>query len=266
MVFDLIKADHKLFKNKMIFLYRMKNGIFLEMPPDEVIKEEYFSGYEEKRDIIWHELIMLRMNLSVLEKLSKFPYKLLGHKEFAFFKLIIYNFKRMIVLGMWRIVEDNDPKSMTLRKFKNCIKRDYIKLEHRKNFKKQEKKLNEIEKNINSKIIKLRKKQIAHFDKNYALSPEKETITLEEITKAWKSIKELFDLLCFGHQYEVTPLEFMGETGVDEFLNMLAINSHKFSLPESNPEAWKIFRSKLSGEDIEKINEYRVKNGKDPIM
>jgi len=244
----------------------MQNENFLEKTPKEFIKEEYLSEYEEKRNIIWKNLLIpLRMNLFVLEKLLNFPYKIIDYKEFAFFKLLIYNFKRMSILGMWKIMEDTDQKSITLTKFRNSVFLN-IKQEYKEDLKKKLGEINRIEKNIRSKIKKLRHKEIAHLDENYVLSPEKEVITVREITESWKLIRELFDLLCFGHRYESLPLEFTGEkTGVDEFLNFLAINSQNFNLPESNPKAWKIFRSKLSREDIEKINEYRVKNGKDPV-
>lgn len=244
----------------------MQNKNFLDTSPKEVIKQEYFSEYKEKIDIIYKKLMYLRMNLFVIEKLLNFPYKLLGHNELVFFRLMIYNFKRMIILDMWKIMEDTDPRSITLKKFKNRIKKAYIKPKYIEIFKRREKELKKIEKDIILKITKLRHEEIAHFNENYAISPEEDIITFEEVKKMWKFIKELFDMLCFGDRYGLILSEFRGKkTGVDEFLNFLATNSSNFNLPESNPKAWERFRSKLNEEDIKKINEYRVKSGKDPI-
>jgi hypothetical protein len=248
----------------------MTNENFSEILPNEVIKEEYLSEYEEKREIIWKALIHLRTNLFILEKLQYFPFVLLSPDELIFLNSTIKNILNSSILILWNL-NDKNSSSITLKNFKQEVWR-HVKAEYKEEFQRvlKESRFNNNEKKIISKIEILRNKIIAHFDEKYLRSKKNfdkaEKLSFKELGKIYSSLEELFDTLCFGHEHRTLLMNYMkGETDIDKILNLIAANSHAFNLPESNPKAWDIFQKKLTKEDREKINEYRIKNGKDPI-
>jgi len=247
-----------------------------ELQPADVIESSWLEEYEESIQRMWQELVLLNSNLYILDKLLSFPFDLfVAPDRRAFFRLVEINLFRSCIMIVWKLVADRGPDSLTLRRFKNEI-REHIRCKYSGGFDAalKETKFDKQTAQLLQPIKALRNKRIAHLDKDFNLSPEQREemrVSLSDLKVVRDALNQLFELLCFGHQRVVLPIEYYPEVenppGVDarsdieEFLDNIARDSPLLNMPENEPQHWPYDRRSLSKDDLQRLNEYRRKFG-----
>jgi len=228
-------------------------------------------------NLLWlEELVLLNSNLYILEKLLDFPFDLFVMPDRrTFFRLVEINLFRSCIMIVWGLVEDPDPGSLTLLRFKNEIRR-HIRPQYASSFDVdlKEAKFDRQIKQVRDRVRTLRNKRIAHLDRDFNLSPQqmKEMrVSLSDLRALRDALNKLFKVLCFRCQRSVLPIEYHPEVihppGVDarsdieELLDNIARNSALLNMRENEPDRWPYFRQGLPNEVLRVVNEYRRKFG-----
>ena len=245
-----------------------------ELQPADVIESSWLEEYERSTHLLWWELVRLNSNLYILDKLLGFRFDLFlpmpGQR--TFFNMVIWNLFEFSILTAWKLYED----TLTLRGFKNEIREHIDNEEYKSGF---DGALKEIKferqiRPLRDRIKALRNKRIAHLDKDFNLSPEQIEeirVSLSDLGKFRDALNQLFELLCFGHQRSVLPIEYHPEVirppGVDarsdieRLLDNIARDSPLLNMPENEPDRWPYFRQGLPSDVLRVVNEYRRKVG-----
>jgi len=245
-----------------------------EVQPADVIESSWLEEYERSIHLLWWELVRLNSNLYILDKLLSFPFDLFlpmpGQR--TFFNIVLWNLFDFSILTACKLVED----TLTLRSFKNEIRQNIRSKEYKSGF---DAVLKEIKferqiRPLRDRIKTLRDKRIAHLDKDFHLSPQqiKEMrVSLSDLMMLRDALNQLFELLCFGRQRSVVPIEYNPEVrhppGVDarsdieKLLDNIARDSPLSNMPENEPDRWPYFRQGLPMDVLQLLNEYRRKFG-----
>jgi len=91
------------------------------LKPKEVIKEEWCQEYEDQIEMIWSQIVRLNLNLFVLEKIIKFPFKLFFPLGVPFWELVYHSLFETNILIIWEIAIDNDKNILTIKRLKNEV-------------------------------------------------------------------------------------------------------------------------------------------------
>lgn len=244
-----------------------------EVQPAEVIESSWLEEYERSIDRIWQQLVRLNINLYILDKLLNFPFDLFSPMpgQRTFFSIVRANLFEFSILTAWKMVED----TLTLRRFKNEI-RQHIRCKYKNSFDValKETKFERQIKPLVKPLKTLRDKRIAHLDKDFNLSSQqiKEMrVSLSDLRVLRDALNQLFEVLCFGYQRHVLPIEYNPEVwhppGVDarsdieRLLDNVARDSPLLNMPENEPDRWPYFREGLPTDVLQVLNEYRRKFG-----
>ena len=248
-----------------------------EAQPTHVIESSWLEEYEQGMNLLWlQELVLLNSNLYILEKLLDFPFDLFVMPDRrTFFRLVQINLFRSCIIIVWKLVEDPDPSALTLLRFKNEVRR-HIRPQYASSFDAalKETKFDKQIEQLLEPIRTLRNKRIAHLDKGFNLPPEqiKELrVSLSDLMVLRDTLNQLFEVLCFGCQRSVLPIEYNPEVrhppGVDarsdieKFLDNVVKDSPLLNMPENEPDRWPYFREGLPTDALQVLNEYRRKFG-----
>ena len=257
-----------------------------DMPPKDVIEPSWYASYEQNIEAVWWQLVRLNSTFFVLEKILSFPFDLFqpmpGTKNF--WKLVENALFETCVLIIWRVGVDNVyNEGLTLQQLKNQIfqhlRREDYHIQLKDIFKK-----GHFDGRISSlepKIREIRHNYIAHYNlaKNVSPTPEQikqRPLLLSELKQYQNTLNDYFDLLCFGHQRALLPIDYHPDvihpvgtdsrSDIERLLDNVARESSLLNLPENNPDHWNAFRRNLSKENIQTINKYRVKFELPPVQ
>ena len=244
--------------------------------PVDVIQPSWLNSYDQRIELLWWELVLLNSNLFTLEKLSAFPFRLfLEPLRGSFFSLVQVNLFNMCIVTIRKLVEEKDPRSLTLSRFKQDVQ-SHIRPKYRSAL---DAALDEVRFDVTlsdllERARKIRNKRIAHFDREFNLSPEQRgqiRLSLSQLMKLREGLDRLFETLCFGHgravlpwQYDPRvqhPLDLDTRSDIEELLDGVAKDSHILNMPEQQPDSWPHFREGLSEEELQMLNQYRTKFG-----
>jgi hypothetical protein len=184
------------------------------------------------------------------------------------------------VLIIWKVVVDNAfGEGITLQQFRNEIIQHIQRNEYREEFKKMLKDI-DFEKTVsifNSKIREIRHNYVAHLNLAKHISPTPEEIKqrsllFDELKKYCGIINSFFDILCFGHQKALLPIEYHPDvihpagidsrSDIEKLLDDVARNSDILNMPEKYPDNWAmLIRNQLFSENLTILNKYRRKFG-----
>lgn len=242
----------------------------------DVIEVSWFPTYERQRDILWQQLINLNYNIFLIEKIETFPFDVfLPLYDNRIFWVFTKNaLIEASLMGIWRIVVDADSSALTLRKFKNHIFQHMLDYSSKEQLKQA---LREVDfetriVSLETKVRHARHNYLAHLNSDSHINPNPLVITqnamnLSELKDILNVSRELFDVLCFSHRYELWLWGYLGkvrernETDIDELLDAIARNNPKLNMPEKDPEVWEEMRSEMSEHEIIVLNTYRRKFG-----
>jgi hypothetical protein len=251
--------------------------------PENLVRPECLEEYKRELEAVWWQLVRLNSSLFILRKLSDYPFELLFlQDDLHFWDLTIAGLSDTCIMIACKLAIDNDDDSrvLTIYSLRDNIKDCYLIDNHRQKFEEKLCKCPEIT-DPKSKIIKLRNNQLAHFNRDWNVSPtpleiREREITLEELEKIRDALNNIFDILCLGHYYEkLPPTYFMRterpedekhKTDVENILYSISKDNALINMPEEQPKFWPHFRGNLSNEDVDRINVWREKVGKPKVL
>lgn len=240
----------------------------------DVIIEGWLETYENERDALYRELIELNSTIFTLAKIENFPFSLFipFYDDRIFWHITRNALIERVIMIAWRIIIDSDPKALTLRRFRDDIRKN----SHSKGILILEETLKQLDfeqrmSELERKIIYARHNYLAHY--NYKLNidltnpPMNLQLNLDDFKNIIEVVRELFDALCFTHRHSLwlwgysENYRIQERTDIDKMLDLLAERSVWLKMPEVDPELWEENRAKLSEFQLKQFNLYRAKFG-----
>lgn len=249
-----------------------------KLNPSEILEPSSLKSYEETLKLIWGQVLRLRSNLFILDKLSHFPsvpeYLFFKHQDF--FTLANIAFTEGSVLIITKLTTDGKDL-LSMPRFKNWIKQ-HIKHGYQEDFNRLLKvsRFGKTIKNSRESVKEIRNNRIAHLvvDNNLCLKVVTDKIPYQKMISIASELKGLFDLLCFDIEHLTLPLQYDptvqhpvgsdSRSDIEYFLDLLIQDSHLFRMPDESPY-WNIEKETFSPEIINILNKYRRKFGKSEV-
>lgn len=249
-----------------------------ETTPEELIDSAWLDDYEGQITAVWWELVRLSSDIFILEKIEAFSFELFQPVREPFWVLVSRGLFDSSVMTVWKLAFDRHRNAITLPRLRNGIMEHLQSEEYRS-------RLRDVLRSVNfdgslasleRRIRDIRNKMLAHVDfevhtHSDPLQVEALSLRLSELVQLQTTIHSLFRTLCFGRQKAVYPIYYHPDVrhppGVDSrpdverLLDCVAKESAVLNMPEQQPEVWPHWRSNLSSEFIETLNQYRRKFG-----
>lgn len=215
---SLLRLKELIAPNKCINRYMVNSMIdYSNIHPEQILREEFNEEYESNIQSIWWQLVDFGSSLIALEKIINFRFDLfVEQRYYHFWALTKKALFESCLLTIWRVLIDNsNSEGLTLNQLKNKIMKNFREKETISEFKENHKLL-EIEEDIyelKDKVKNIRNNHIAHFNLeiNEKITKKKlydQKISFKEIKSIEKYIINYFNLLCFGYQRSVYPIEY----------------------------------------------------------
>jgi hypothetical protein len=249
-----------------------------DMLPEELIHHSWLNCYERQVTAIWWQLVRLSSNIFILDKLAAFPFQLLVPEPLPFWELVRSNFADMSVMIIWRITLDSSTDAVTIRRLRNGIMQNLKRTEDLNELKRVlqqvgfERGISELE----PQVREIRNKVLAHsnmpsYDHTNDVASVPPSLSLSDLMALQEKLHALFRTLCFGRQRAVYPLEYHPDVShpvgtddrpdIERLLDWVARESVVLNLPERQPQHWAHWRTNLSAEQLETLNQYRQRFG-----
>jgi hypothetical protein len=243
---------------------------------EEVLTPIGLDEYNQVMDAFHTSLYRLRTSLFIVDQIEEFPFDLFTTTDDRIFlSHVVMVFMDDALMTVYKLVVD-DKYSYTVQQLKNKIVEigGFIREEYRKSF------LDHIEalyfeqktKQVRSLVNALRNDRVGHSTRDWVLG--KSTIPLLELTKfrdLIKATQELFNALCFTTDRRLLPVSYDptvthphgadARPDIEKYLDSIAKDSYILNMPEDErfPGDWIEERKRLTPEQIEQINYYRLK-------
>ena len=242
---------------------------------DQIILDKKLDDYDKMVVVIWDELVILRSNFIIIEKIVKFPFSTFGLNDSnssSFWSNVFVALFENCINKIWNLVYDKPEKYLTLITLREAIRERLIKEEFKEAFNEEissikfESKIEDIKKKING----LRHNIISHlqpkFNLNRGVSYNEFAVNLSEFEQIILTADNLFQVLCF-HSKGTLLVDFLRSqngvnySDVEGIFDSVVKNSDVYKMPDEQPDFWPSYRESLSRTDIEIINKYRKKFG-----
>ncbi len=250
----------------------------------DFMEQEELAEYEKDLNKIRREIIRLNSNLYILQKLSEFPYEIFYPQntdvERIFLTSFYQNTFEVCLSIIWKVYLDNKgyQKTITINKLKNRIlknlkNRNEVKGEKFKNYLAGEFSSKTQTRELENRIILVRKKFIHHLDSldNNEEFLSKSSFEINELQELVEIINKKFEVISLARPFrfpvnflECDPNDINNENGLDRILDMFIKNSYKLNSPESYPLLWETENSRkivIKNSQLEEFNFYRKKFG-----
>jgi hypothetical protein len=230
---------------------------------ENVIKsDEYLGEYMRTKDLFFWELNNLHEIIEIAKQLDEFDFDLFPpttdyDKEYLYF-IKSQNWLNLqnAVLIITRLTSDKN--GFTLFKFRDALCSKWIKEEYKEELARRLKSYKKHPIATSEKLIELRNKWLAHIDQEVANGNfEHPKLEIEELKAIYEELMRFFELLTFDtalNTYNTQNIKFLKNR-----LDGVALKSEVVHLPESNPQAWKKLKRKLSKDTgkLIKFNRFR---------
>lgn len=223
----------------------------------------------------FNEIIWLNLNIIVLTKIIRFPWKELRiYLSYKYFIDTLYkNYLEYSIIIIRKIYFDSGTATTTLRKLKNDLCRS-LSDEKRRDIKANAKAI-EIElKAFEEPINNLRNDKYAHIIKDFEKENKKNySISFKDLKYVCSLINKYY--MALGETglmttYILVPSEYSDklrndyEPDIDRILNKIALDSELLTLYENNKAMWDAYErsweiEKSRAKNLEAINHYRGK-------
>jgi hypothetical protein len=237
------------------------------MNAKDVIDPGWYKTYDEHRDRLFSQIVMLNTRLSILEMLEDFPFLLFLplYDDRVFWDEMRNSLAETIIMGIWRIGIDTRNNALTLKRLKNEIRKHLCDQSAKEDFKNRCKGAN-FKTSLSvfeEKIKTIRHQYLAHHNqKPDNLVP----INLKELREIHDILYDLLRVLFF----ETHPAKDVWANysdSVKKTLDAVARDSHYLNWPEKAENAqfdhekeWlDEWLEGLSQADFDIYNEYRRK-------
>ncbi len=232
----------------------------------EAINQSYLEEYNSHIAVFRDDLIYLHSNLHFVGQIIEFDLELFEAPT-AFLQYLANRFITEGILIITRLWEDKPSDAMTLDKLSKWLLDYGIKPNYRREFHERLNAAKPSAKIIESikRMRKIRNARIAHIGKktNIGLNQPPEPVVWEEVRSAAQFLGKYFNACSFGKKHMFVPIQFYAEAGawhegeLGYILDLIALNSKWFELPEKFPHLWVKQWQTLTQEQISEINSVR---------
>ncbi len=249
--------------------------------PKEVILPAWLSQYEKEMNPIHWQLTQFNSNIYIMEKIMNVDFGLLGTTTNNFWHLVFASMFETNVMILWRLVDPSDV-TLNMRILRDRIRDNLRDDSLRNEFAALIGKSNydsRIDK-IHDKVSILRHNRFGHFQRKWIVKESPSLISdnylpFPNLKEYGNTIGKLFDLLCFSHGRELFLLDYSPNvipsagsdtrTDIEKLIDLVIENSPFVNMPEDQPDYWPHFKKALPKKEIELMNYYRKRVGKDPV-
>lgn len=242
---------------------------------DQIILDKELDDYDKMVIVVWDEIVILRSNFIIIEKIVKFPFSTFGLNDSnssSFWSNVFVALFESCINKIWNLVYDRPGQYLTLITLREAIRERFIKEDFKEAFNQKissikfESKIKELEK----KIIGLRHNIISHlqpkFNLNRGSQYNRYAVNLTELEQIILTADQLFQVLCF-HSKGTLLVDFLRSqngvnySDVDGIFESVVKNSDVYKMPDEQSGFWPSYKENLSETAIDIINKYRKKFG-----
>lgn len=244
------------------------------LDPKDFFEEDWVDTYKKRMRALHLQMIEIRTTFFLYEKIVKFPFHLFGQYAGHFWNLTRKSMFVAIIVGLWRLLYDEDPDSLTAVKLRNEVMKRGKNQEAKAQIEKVlcEANIKKRLRSIKDKIQRMRHKHFAHLYVGYVDNPPQKPlrgVTLKEISDLLDAAEDTLNAIGLGAQYMLLPAEYAPEArhpqgkdarpDIEKMLDDMVYNCPDFHLPEQKPYEFKFYWKKRSSEERKVYNHYRRK-------
>jgi len=240
----------------------------------DVLDKSELAYYERGMEFFYSELVHLNINLFIMDKIADFRFDLFTTiNQTTFFNMVFRNFFYSSLLIITRIAADQGSDVFTLPRFKNRI-RQSSKQEYRELI---DNRLREVKFDIGiqkllEKTKNFRNQSVAHLLEEVVFGNKETTkVFYSDLKKLRDQLNDLLDAISFNVDHMMLPVHYSADVihpkhsdsrpDIERILDSIAEKSELLTMPEKQPQGWKIHKKRLKKEDLDIINHYRTKFG-----
>jgi hypothetical protein len=250
----------------------------MNVKPEEVLVEAWIPTYKTGIRILHNQLVLvqIRSMLFILEHIARFPFDLFGEHPGPFWHLVRQSLETSVVVGLWRILLDTDPKALTLRKLRNQVMSNAIDEATRRRIA-NELRSHDVDnriKQIEHKITRLRHRYFAHLEPTEGIGstvkPEDFPLTFEELRELATAAHDLINVIGMNSYYmtlfsdydpAVTRAGERIKPDVESLFDEMVARSEDLRMPEVKPYHFQFYWKHRTPRQRAAFNEYRKKFG-----
>jgi hypothetical protein len=251
---------------------------FTRLGADEVLLSDGFEYHKRGMEFFHLQLAALNSSLFIMEHVIAFPYHLFVQAhDSMFFRLVFNNFFTSSVLAITRLLTDQGPQFFTLPRFKNRI-RASIKARYSTQYDAYLRSLrfDTSTRALLRKAEALRNARLAHLLEEAVFQPNaQEALDFAGLKTLRDRTNSLLQGLAFNTDLLMLPAQYSDRVkrppsadarpDIEKLLDLIARNSRRLNLPETNPDLWMMERRYTSESDLNLMNRYRAKFGMSPV-
>ena len=246
---------------------------------EQIILDNKLDEYDKMVVVIWDEMVILRSNFIIIEKIVKFPFStfvLNDSNSSSFWSNVFVALFESCVNKLWNLIYDKHNQYLTLITLREEMREKFIKEEFKEAFNQKissinfESKIKELEK----KIKGLRHNIISHLQRKFNLnrgsSYNRYAVNLNELEQIILTADQLFQVLSFHSKgtllvYFLRSQNGVNYSAVDSIFDSIVKNSDVYKMPDEESNYWPSHKETLSETEIKIINEYRKKFGESEV-
>jgi len=231
--------------------------------------------FKKQMNHLFHEIVWLNLNIIILTKIIRFPWKELRvYFSYKFFIDTLYkNYLEYSIVIVRKIYFDTGEGATTIRKLKNDLCRK-VDEDTRKRIKLKIKPLEADLKKFEEPINNLRNDKYAHILKDFENERKKNySMSFKDLKEVTSLINEFYKTLGdigLKTNYILVPLEYAEkkrneyEPDIDRLLNKIALDSELLTLYEDKRVLWDAYERNWAKDNsrskyLDIINRYRQK-------
>lgn len=246
----------------------------MSLDPKEIFDADWVGIYEKRMEALHLQMSEIRTTYFLYERIVKFPFHLFSRYHGAFWVLTRKSMFVAIIVGLWRLLYDNKPESLTVVKMKNEVMKRARSEEARKHISDFLRKANVKERlsTTRREIKRMRHEHFAHLDvANVDTPPEQKAqgITLTELSHVLDTAEKILNAIGLDTEYMFLPPDYHPRVrhpqGVDSrpdierILDEMAQSCPDFHLPETKPYEFTFYWKHRNEAERKVFNAYRKK-------
>ncbi len=264
-------------QEKKLYTYWLAHTrILMSLDPKEVFEEDWVDTYKKRISALHLQMSEIRSTFFLYEKIVKFPFHLFLQYSGHFWSLTRRSMFVAITVGLWRLLYDEEPNSLTVVKMRNEVmkrardqtaKDEIQRILRRANLK------NRLV-TIKDEIRRMRHKHFAHLDRVNVDNPPVQAsqgVTIQEISDLLDAAEYILNAIGLDTQYKFLlggydstvrqPQGIDPRTDIEQMLDDMVKSSPGFNLPETNPYEFEFYWKNKNPNERKVFNQYRKKFG-----
>lgn len=238
---------------------------------EQMLSAQYVAPYNAQRSAIWHKLIWLRLSLHVTNSIVAFPLRkfVSPQEDMMFWQLIVNNCGDAVLLHLHSLVNDTDPKNLSLRRFANAVL-GWLLPEYKDWYRERLRgaRFDVHHDAVAKRIDVVRDKHIAHLEWDplgTEPSAKKPAIAEKDVERLYKAVGQLFRTTCLTEEHVIDVNDYRAGPPeprvIDRMLDLVAKNSYYVTRPERRGIWWPGDREHMDPHALEELNGWRTRYG-----